>query len=192
VNRFAAILVVAPFSRGWEKGSERKEASMSGRHLIFGFTAAVASAASANAFGQSDLKSQLVGAYSLASVYDQLADGKKNDTWGAGVEGSAIFTPSGMFSVQIMAANRHSGSGQGPRDPIGQMVTYYGTYTIDDASKTIAYHIQNSSFPAWNGIERKATIESLTGSDLDTTTTVKGDPKLGEFTAHLNWKRVGQ
>ena len=133
---------------------------MRARHLVFCFTAAVASGASANAFGQDDLKSRIVGAYSLASVYDQLADGKKNDTWGAGVEGSAIFTPSGIFSIQIMAADRPSVSGQGPRNPVGQIVSYYGTYTIEGASKTLITHIQNSSFPAWNGIERKATIES--------------------------------
>lgn len=165
---------------------------MSVRHLILSFTAAVALTTSANAFAESDLRSRIVGAYSLASVYDQLADGKKNDTWGAGVEGSALYTPSGFFSVQIIAADRHSGSGQGPRDPIGPIVTYYGTYTIDEASKTISYHFQRSSFPAWNGIDRKTSIESLTDSDLDTISTVKGDPKLGDFTAHLNWKRVGK
>ncbi len=145
----------------------------------------------ANAFGQKNLKSQIVGDYLLESIYDQLADGKKNDTWGEGVEGSAIFTSSGAFSVQIIAANRRNTSAQGPRDPIGPIVTYYGTYTVDDASKTMTYHIQRSSFPGWNGLDRKVTIESITGSELAISALVKGDPKLGDFVAHLNWKREG-
>jgi Lipocalin-like domain len=158
--------------------------------LSFG-VAAVGLIVSANAFAQNDLKSQIAGAYSLVSTYDQLADGKKNDPWGQGVEGSVIYTPSGIFSLQIMAANRHSSSAQGPLEPVGPIVTYYGTYTVDDASKTITYHIQRSSFPSWNGIDRKVTIESVTGSDLDVSVLVKGDPKFGDHVAHAKWKREG-
>jgi Lipocalin-like domain len=153
--------------------------------------AAVGLIVSANAFAQDDLKSQIIGAYSLSSTYDQLADGKKIYTWGRGVEGSAIYTPSGIFSLQIMAANRHSSSGQGPLQPVGPIVTYYGTYTVEDANKTITYHIQRSSFPPWNGIDRKVTVESVTGSDLDVSVFVKGDPKLGDHVAHAKWKREG-
>jgi hypothetical protein len=165
---------------------------MFARTPVVGFgAAAVGLIVSANAFAQNDLKSQITGAYSLVSVYDQLADGKKTDPWGPGVTGSVIFTSSGFFSLQIMAANRHNGSAQGPRDPIGPIVAYYGTYTVDDASKTIAYHIQGSSFPAWNGIDCKSHIESVTTGDLETSAPVKGDPKLGEFVAHSKWKREG-
>ena len=39
--------------------------------------------------------------------------------------------------------------------------------------------------------DRKVTIESLTSSELDVSAPVKGDPKLGDFVAHLNWKRNG-
>ncbi len=71
---------------------------MPARNLALSFRVAVVSLIiSANAFAQKDLKSQIVGAYSLAAIYDQLADGKKNDTWGEGVEGSAIFTSSGIL-----------------------------------------------------------------------------------------------
>jgi len=36
---------------------------------------------------------------------------------------------------------------KGVRDPIGPIATYYSTYTVDDTSKTMTYHIQRSSFP---------------------------------------------
>jgi hypothetical protein len=146
---------------------------------------------SVSAFAQKDLKSQVVGVYSLASIYDQMPDGKKNDTWGEGVEGSAILTSSGMFSVQILAANRHNSSTQGPRDPVGPIVTYYGTYAVDEAAKTVTYHIKGSSFPAWNGLDRKVTVDSVTSTGMDISAVVKGDPKMGEFVSHLKWKREG-
>ena len=165
---------------------------MSMRNVILSFgVAAIGLIASTNALAQKDLKSQIVGAYSLASIYHQLADGKKNDTWGEGVEGSAIFTSSGLFSVRIIAADRHNSPAQGARDPIGPIVTYYGTCTVDDASRTMTYHIQRSNFPAWNNFDRKVTIASVTGTGLDISAPVKGDPKLGDFVAHLNLKREG-
>ena len=139
-----------------------------------------------------DLKSQILGVYSLAAVYDQLADGTKHDTWGSGVQGNLIFTPSGHFSVTIAAANRASAPTQTPRDPIGPVISYYGTYTVDEADKTITYHIQQSTFPRWNDFERKTTVEKISDTELDTLAPVKGDPKLGDFIAHLQWKREAQ
>jgi hypothetical protein len=176
----------------WCDPAGTRGCNMPASNLVLGFgVAGLGLIASTGAFAQTDLKSQVAGVYSLASIYDQLSDGKKNDTWGPGVEGSAIFTGSGFFSVQIIAAKRHNNADQGPRDPIGPIVTYYGTYTVDDAEKTISYHIQRSSFPAWNGLDRKITIANVTSSELDVSAPVKGDPKLGDFIAHLNWKREG-
>jgi len=83
----------------------------------------------APAFGQSSLKSQVPGTYTLASIYDELADGKKNDTWGPEVKGSLILTPTGQFSVQIIGSNRNKTVAHTPREPVGPIVTYYGTYT---------------------------------------------------------------
>ena len=158
--------------------------------LSLGVTA-ISMTVGTSAYAQKDLKSQVVGAYALASIYDQMPDGKKNDTWGEGVMGSAILTSSGMFSVQILGANRHNTPTQGPRDPIGPIVTYYGTYAVDDAAKTMTYHIKGSSFPGWIGIDRKFTVETITGTDMELAATVKGDPKMGEFVAHSKWKREG-
>ena len=150
--------------------------------ILLGFVIPVAAQAQ-------DLKSQIPGVYSLTSVYDELADGKKNDTWGSGVQGNAIFTPSGHFSATIAAANRQSKPTETPRDPVGPIVSYYGTYTVDEANKTIAYHIQQATTPRWNDFERKVTVDKISDTELDTIAPVKGDPKLGDFVAHLNWKR---
>jgi len=62
-----------------------------------------------NALGQQKtLKELIVGTWVLDSVYDQTQDGKKNDTWGPGVKGIAIFDATDCMSVQIIAADRRS------------------------------------------------------------------------------------
>jgi len=129
-----------------------------------------------------------VGAYSLGAVYDELKDGTKNDTWGAGVKGSLVFTPSGQFTVQIVSADRDKTASKSPRTPIGPIVTYFGTYTTDDASKTITYHIERSSFPGWDNFDRKIVV-GATGSTLKLVSTVTGDPKLGDFKSYQEWQR---
>jgi len=34
-------------------------------------------------------------------------------------------------------------------------MTYFGTYSVDQADHTIALHIEGSSFPNWNGADQK-------------------------------------
>ncbi len=140
------------------------------------------------AFGQSSLKSQVPGTYTLASIYDELADGKKNDTWGPEVKGSLILTPTGQFSVQIIGSNRDKTVAHTPREPVGPIVTYYGTYTLDEAAKTLTYHVVGSSFPRWEPIDRVAAIE-VSGNGVNIITTVKDDKQLGDLKAHQEWKR---
>jgi hypothetical protein len=139
------------------------------------------------ASAQSSLKSAVPGTYTLSSVYDELADGKKNDTWGAGVKGSLILTPNGHFSVTFLSA-RDKAASNTPRQPAGPMITYYGTYSIDEPAHTITYHIVGSSFPAWEGIDRVAALEA-TSSGVNIVTTVKDDKQLGDLKAHQEWKR---
>lgn len=154
-------------------------------------TLAVSSAIASTAKAENTLRSQIVGAYTLTGVYDELADGKKNDTWGPGVKGLAIFDPFGMFSIQTYGDNRQSEPNKGPRDNVvGPAVAYYGTYTVDEATKTLTYHIIQSSFPGWNNFERKVHVDEVTSTTLKTSAS-NNDPKLGgKFVAHSDYTRA--
>jgi Lipocalin-like domain len=44
-------------------------------------------------------------------------------------------------------------------------ITYFGTYSTDEADRTIAIHIDGSSFPNWNGADQKR-IFAITGDHL--------------------------
>jgi len=137
------------------------------------------------------LKQQLVGAWTLGSVYDQSQDGIKHDAWGPGVQGSLMLSPTGRFSYFIVGANREKPLTNDARNnPTGPMIGYFGTYTADEAKKSLIFHIEHSAFPQWDGIDRTATIESLTGDELKFANSVVHDPKLGDIVPHLDWQRV--
>ena len=44
-------------------------------------------------------------------------------------------------------------------------MTYFGTYTVSEADRTIAIYIEGSSFPNWNGADQKR-IVTITGDQL--------------------------
>ena len=136
------------------------------------------------------LKQQIEGTWTLEKAFDTSSDGKDNDTWGPGVAGSLTLDPWGHFSFFLVSANRDKSGTGGPRVPVGQMVAHYGTYTIDEGAKKIVYHYANSSFPQWDGVERTASIQKLTGTELSLETSAVPDPKLGTIVPHQVFKRA--
>ena len=55
-------------------------------------------------------------------------------------------------------------------------IAYYGTYSVDEASKVITLRIEASSFPNQIGADNKRTITSLTAGELkyENTTVLSG------------------
>jgi hypothetical protein len=139
---------------------------------------------------QKSLKDQIVGAWVLDSVYDQGQDGKKTETWGPNVKGTVMFSPTGRFSLQLISADRSKSASNNPRSPVGQAIGYFGTYSVDEAKQTVTYHIERATFPQWDGLDRTATIETITGSELNLLQAAVQDPTLGTIIPHLNFKRV--
>jgi len=41
-----------------------------------------------------------------------------------------------------------------------------GTYTVDEATKTITQHVEASTFPNWNGQDQKRLVNSISGDEL--------------------------
>ena len=56
-------------------------------------------------------------------------------------------------------------------------IAYFGTYTVDEPSKTVSLKIESSTFPNQLGIDQKRVITSLTADELKyTNTTASGGP----------------
>jgi hypothetical protein len=65
------------------------------------------------------------------------------------------------------------------------VLSYFGTYSLDDSGKTLTQHIVSSSFPNYNGANRIWAI-ALTGDDL----TMASQAAASGGTNELKWKRV--
>ena len=66
-----------------------------------------------------------------------------------GVKGIAMYNANGWFSWQMMSADRSKSASDNPRNPVGQAIAHFGTYTVDEAAKTMTTHIERSTFPQW-------------------------------------------
>jgi hypothetical protein len=133
------------------------------------------------------LKQQIVGTWTLVSVYDQLYDGKKLDTWGPNVKGSASYDRSGRFTYMIVAAGRKR-SDAGPLVPVGKSIGYFGTYSVNEEDRTITWRIERSTYPNWDGVERKGKI-TIKGDQLSIVSAPASLPE-GTIVPHLEWKRA--
>ena len=67
-------------------------------------------------------------------------------------------------------------------EPVGPVLAYWGTYTVDDAAKTYTIHIERCTFPQWDEGERILNLAFPTENELNTTNTKPiPDPKMGPF-----------
>jgi hypothetical protein len=153
------------------------------------FTVSLGSMLLANA-AYAQNHTRISGTYSLAAVYDQTEDGQKHNPWGDGATGSLILTRNGRFSGMIVSANRDKGASKSPRTPVGPVIAYYGTYTVSADGKSLVYHVERSTFPGWDNVERTVNIDSVSANRLELVTTVTGDAALGNFKSHQSWVRT--
>ena len=134
--------------------------------------------------------SLLIGTWKLTSVYDEFTDGRRRSTWGAHPVGLVQFAPNGLFSAQMMAADRAPKPGTVPTDPVGPALAYYGTYELDGKSSGFVTHIQQATWPQWNGVKVARTITELSATTLKLTAAPIKDPQGGEFQPHLEFERI--
>lgn len=137
---------------------------------------------------QKTLKELIVGTWLLDSVYDQAQDGRKNEPWGPNVKGIVVFDGNGRFSFQIISADRSKSASNNPRNPVGQAVGYFGTYTVDEAAKTVTYHIERATFPQWDGIDRTANITIDTENEFNQISAPVQDPSLGTIILYPSYQ----
>jgi hypothetical protein len=128
----------------------------------------------------------------LESVYDQTQDGVKHNPWGDGVKGIATYDGTGHYSWQIIAANRSKTESNNPRIPVGQVNCHFGTYTVDEAAKTLTSHIERCTFPQWDGKTGSAVSIAFPTEDEFDFTVAKPfpDPTLGPIAPHVIFKRA--
>jgi Lipocalin-like domain len=126
------------------------------------------------AFGQASLKEQLVGAWAVVSC--DLPNGIKPAQC-INPNGILIMDASGRYAGITAARDRPKFSD--PAQPrraqpaeeykaaVVGFAANFGTWTVDEASKTIVFHYEGALFPNIEGTDTTATV-SLSGDELRT------------------------
>jgi Lipocalin-like domain len=160
---------------------------------LFGVTTTIAligAVSAPSALAQQSLHSQLEGTWKITAVYDQFTDGHKRNTFGNNPQGIAEYLPSGTLIFELMDGDRSAKTGTLPADPVGPAIAFFATYTVDEQNKTYTYHVQQCTFPQWNGISRTSTVTDMTPTSFKIVAATIHDPQGGDFQPHLEFERV--
>jgi Lipocalin-like domain len=123
---------------------------------------------------QKSFKDQLVGSWTLVSASQATKEGVKSDRWGPNPRGRAIFEADGRYSFMIFRSdvpkfasdNMNQVTAEEGKAAIQGMTANYGTWSIDEATKTLTTNIEAASSPNLTGGTQKRIITSLTADEL--------------------------
>jgi hypothetical protein len=134
----------------------------------------------------------LVGAWvPVSNVADQ--GGVKVEPYGPNPQGMLIFDANGRYGLilsrsdvpKFAANSRTKGTDAENKAVVQGTISHFGRYTVNEADKSITFHIESSTYPNFNGVEQKRPF-TLAGDEL--TYTVPGFS--GGGTATSSWKRA--
>jgi Lipocalin-like domain len=152
--------------------------------------------AASNSTEPKSYKDMLVGTWRLLIADEVEPDNTQKPLFGPNPAGTLIFTKNGHYSLQIMRYNRPKfaandrtkGTADENRSAISQIISHFGTYAVDEASKTLTFRVEGSAYPNWDETNQKRAITSLTASDELTYTVPPQDP--GARPVMLAWRWV--
>jgi hypothetical protein len=130
------------------------------------------------------LSAKLIGTWTLVSGSENYPDGKKNMPWATG---NLILDPTGHLSFFLIGKDQPT-TGPSVRTPVGPLVAYYGTYTVDEASNTLTWKVEHGASPLFNGATRTQKV-TFSGDTMTTTGSEVKTPE-GTMIPINEWKKV--
>ena len=139
---------------------------------------------------QGSLKEQVVGTWIHVSTTVTAPDGKKSDRPGQGV---LIYAPDGHFAFvnvannlpKLAANNRDKATVEEAKAIVAGSIAYYGTYTVDEGTKTIVPKVEGSTFPNMVGTDQSRIVTSITADEMRFT-----NPKAPAGVLEIVWRRA--
>jgi Lipocalin-like domain len=147
---------------------------MKSRTIAAAMLALALSAGAAAAQPVTSLKDQIVGTWNFVVAEVTAPDGKKSFPFGETPKGILILTADGRFAQihvagdvpKIASNNRLAGTSEEYAAIMRRSLSVFGTWTVDEAKKTVTYNIVSSSFPNWEGEAQTRTIDKLTADEF--------------------------
>ena len=145
--------------------------------------------------GAQGVRERIVGSWDFLVAEVTAPDGKKSFPFGETPKGILIFTPDGRFAQihvasdapKIASNNRMTGTPEEYAAIMRRSLSVFGTWTVDEARKTVTYNIVSSTFPNWEGEAQTRNIDKLTDDEfVNTNPNVAG----GRGSASNLYKRV--
>jgi hypothetical protein len=144
------------------------------RTIAAALLALTLSAGAAAAQPATSLKDGIVGTWNFVVAEVTAPDGKKSFPFGETPKGILIFTADGRFAQihvagdvpKIASNNRLTGTPEEYAEIMRRSLSVFGTYTVDEAGKTVTYNIVSSSFPNWQGEAQTRAIDKLTSDEF--------------------------
>ena len=134
----------------------------------------------------------LAGTYVLVSSVTEQG-GTKTETFGANPKGRLMLDAGGNYVIsfrraglpKIASNNRTTGTADENKAVAAGTLSHFGSYSVDEKSKTIVFKIEASSYPNWDDTTQPR-VFTLTGDELKYVTPAAS----GGGTATLIWKRA--
>lgn len=112
---------------------------------------------------QKTLNEQIAGAWTYVSVDTIRPDSSRVPIYGPSPQGLVIFDGNGHYALvnartglpKFASKNRMEGTPEEYKAVVQGSIAHFGRYTINEADKTVTFHIETSTFQNWNGIEQK-------------------------------------
>jgi hypothetical protein len=122
---------------------------------------------------QKPLKEQLAGTWTIISNDNVAPDGTKRQLFGANPKGILVLAANGQYAQIIVLPNRPNfkvnnrleGTPEENKAAVHGTTATFGTWSIDEASKTLTVRSEGSMFPNQVGSESKRTV-TLQGDQL--------------------------
>jgi len=142
---------------------------------------------SGDAVSQKTLNEQLAGAWTYVTVDTVRPDGSRTPMYGSNPQGLVIFDGHGHYALvnsradlpRYLSNDRMKGTEEEYKTIVQGSIAHFGTYAVNEADKTITFHIDTSTFPNWNGVEQRRPF-ALSGDDLRWTTPAASGGGSGE------------
>ena len=122
---------------------------------------------------EKSLKEQLTGTWTIVSNNNVAPDGTKRQPFGANPKGVLILGANGQYAAVTMrpdrpkfkANNRLEGTPAENQAVVQGTAASFGTWSVDEASKTLILHFVGNMFPNQDGTESKRAV-TLAGDEL--------------------------